>query len=43
MRKLQKVFDESTIEVGEAYEGTNIFEALGSRPGCDGFDLDRVH
>lgn len=43
MHKLWKVFDESTIEVDEAYECTNILEALGCRPGSDSFDLDRVY
>ena len=43
MRKLRKVFNELTIEVGKVYEDTNIFETLGSRLGSDSFDLDRVH
>ena len=42
-RKLREVFDESTVEVGEADEGTDIFQALGCRPGGDGFDFDRIH
>ena len=42
-RKLREVFDESTVEVGEADEGTDIFQALGCRSGSDGFDFDRIH
>ena len=40
---LGKVFDKSTIKVGEPNETSDFFEVPGCRPGGDSFNFRRVH